>query len=552
MKLGLLALLVISACGTVRDDRVDGGTDPCANGACNCTVATQDTDCGAHQICDTTGGGRFCACVDGYTDGVNGCVWTGSVQDPGFASASAWTPAGGALLNPTAPGSVDPGEASYVSSAVCGLGTVTQTIQMPTFARAEQLVLELSYKDQRDQQTGDTAFMGISLGAGWSALPFFSDGAYHTARLCLGEAGYAPAGTDGKGAGVKLTLGPYNKGVRCPSSNINFGIDHAAIVTANAGECGPMPGLGPNADAEGTTGWTFTMSGSGFAGFASGLGVGGSRAARLINSQRCDQTAMSTTISVPLTPHPAIDFFLGTNGTAGLTGTITINGLATMSMPTALSTTVHACLPPSMRGQAATLAFALRNGMGGSCVDQVNNQMWVDNVKVVEDPTCETTDNLADPGFEQGGSVFGGFSTAYIAQPDGQTTIRNATGAAHGGTHYLEIDSFVRCETQGVTLFPTVPPPAGASGPALTFFADVASNPDAVTTVNTIGTPVTLTKGGGYLPYTVCLDPLLVGRPQPVTVSMYGGNGTCMATGLTETTRLDDLAVTTSAMCPAP
>ena len=347
---------------------------------------------------------------------------------------------------------------------------------------------------------------------------------------------------------MKVVLGPYGKPRACPSSAVQFGIDHAAIVVANAGECGPKPGVGPNNDAEGSTGWTFSTSGSSFGGFAAGIGQGGTKAARVVLVHRCEGASMSTTINVPSTPNPALDFFVGSS--AGTSGSITIGSTAQLRLPENTTTTIHTCLPPSLRGQVAAFALNINSG-SGACADVLNYAAWVDNVKVVEDPACGTTDALTNPGFEQGGTAFGAYSYAGNSGNDGQTAIKTGM-VAHGGTHYFEIDSLARCSGEGITVFPTVPASNGTAGPALTFFAQATANPNATTTGRTpSGSSVTVSEGTGWMPYTVCLDPLFLGRPFPVTIAMDGGSGQCSSTGITESTFVDDLAVTTSSMCPA-
>src|SRR5689334_11614037 len=112
MRTGAFALglaLLVAACGEVKP--VDDDICHQPGVACTCTVATEATDCaGPHQACSVTDTGRTCDCAAGYSMGPSGCVWTGSLTDPGFATATAWTVGNGALLNTTAVGGVDPGE----------------------------------------------------------------------------------------------------------------------------------------------------------------------------------------------------------------------------------------------------------------------------------------------------------------------------------------------------------------------------------------------------------------------------------------------------------
>jgi hypothetical protein len=554
MKTALLVVWFsgVVACGEVVS--LDGGdAGACDSAPCSCTTATEDTDCGAHEYCETGGPGRTCQCVAGYANGASGCVWTGSIVDTAVKTLTAWTPVNGALLNPTAVGGVDPGEAAFLPSALCGLASVRQTFDMPSFRKAEPLVLELSYKNQLDRESRffDSVATGVAFGSGWSPLPAFTDAVFHTTRLCLPEGAYADGATKGKGAPVTLALGPYQQPTACPSSTItNFAIDHVAMVPANAGECGTKPGVGPNFDAEGAGGWKFTVSGSGTSsgGFVPGLGAGGTRAAQITLGQRCDGARMETSFNVPSIANPALEMFVGTG--AASVGSISVGGVLQITPPAGTSTTRRMCLPPSLRGQTMGLTF-FASGGAGVCTDPVNMRVFADNVKVVDDPRCETDAGFTDLGFEQGGTPLGVFGSQGTTPAD--AIDRTGAIAAHSGTHYLSLESRARCSSSGYTMLVTVPPSVGAAGPALTLFAQAGVNPDAQTTVSTRGAAgVTLVEGVGYQKYTLCLNPRYVGRPQIVVIHHSGGSGVCDATNYTQqSAQIDDLAVTTDPACPA-
>lgn len=558
--LGVL-LLWSAACGEVVKTAPDAAVDPCENSVCECTASTESTDCGAHEYCNEAGPGRTCACVAGYADGPSGCVWTGAIQDPAIAMQTVWTPANGALLNPTATGGVDPGEASFVTSAICGLGHIKQTIEMPTFAKGEQLVLELSYKNQLvSGQIGfDSVLMGVAFGGSWTPLRFFNDAIFHTERICLGERAYAPAETTGKGGPVAVALGPYAKSQRCPSSLItNFAIDHAQIVTPNAGECGSMPGVGPNFDAEGTTGWTLTATSPSTAAFVGGIGLNGSRAVRLLQPARCDSSPLAThAINVLESANPAIEMFVGSSGIgASATSSIASASLSIL-VPAGAPTTVRACLPPSLRGMSTDIRFVVSNSQGGLCSDVVNNQMIADNVRVIDDPTCGSTAAIANPSFEQvNGAVVGAAGGGYAngGQLASGVAIRSVANVAHTGTRYLALESYARCSNATFTASPVVPASVGSSGPAFTFWSNIPANVDATTTVRASGATASTTLGetGAWVKNTVCLDPLYVGRPQPVIINHSGGSGSCdIYAGGTQPALIDDLEVTTDPTCPA-
>jgi hypothetical protein len=547
-KPGLWILtLVVMACGEVIDQ-----PDPCSTGMCECTVATEDSDCGAHEYCSVSDAGRTCECAAGYTGGVNGCVWTGTIQDPGFSMPSVWTPARGALMNPTAVGGVDPGEASFLPSALCGLGHVKQEVTMPTFARSEPLVLELSYKNAIDQQNFDRVLMGVSFGGNWSPFQFFGDANFHSVRICLPEGAYAPAGTTGAGAPVTFAFGPFQTPDRCPNSTIsNFAVDHAAIVPANAGECSERFGEGVNADAEGIGGWTFNVTGSSSGNFVAGAGANGTRGARITLGQRCDSASLQASFNVPLVRNPAFEMFVSAG--PNVNPFLSFSNLASTPVfasasPLAQSRTLHMCLPPALRGQVLNLSLSVSGG-SGLCSEVLNLHASADNLRVVDDPACGATDAFTDPGFEGGALPWGTFGTSSSSTAAPFIT----TGAAHGGARHLELRSFGRCASSGYTMLPIVPAASGGAGPALKLFANVGNNPDAQTSVTARGSAgQMLTEGGGYRQYTVCLNPLFAGRAQPVGIRHDGGSGLCDNSNyVPQSAFIDDIEVTTDPTCPA-
>jgi hypothetical protein len=66
--------------------------------------------------------------------------------DPGFQNVpvGAWTLGAGVTLNPTAAGQVDPGEVDISPAVFCtGVGSVRQSISMPTLAESEPFLIKL-------------------------------------------------------------------------------------------------------------------------------------------------------------------------------------------------------------------------------------------------------------------------------------------------------------------------------------------------------------------------------------------------------------------------
>jgi hypothetical protein len=394
---------------------------------------------------------------------------------------------------------------------------------------------------------------GVSFGGtGWFPLRNFNDANFHSVRICLSGGGYAPDDTVGKGAPVKFRLGPYQQPAACPNSTIaNFAFDHFNIVSANAGECGTALGEGVNFDAESAGGWTFTTSGGSAGAFINGLGVGGTKAARINMAANCDTAQMETFFNVPDVANPALDFFVGFN--AGANGIIRMGAnLINVTPPASgTSSTIHMCLPPSLRGQTTNITYTVNFVNGIACGTAENHQIFSDNVRVVDDPACASAGNYANAGFEEGNVPFGAFGSKSTSTAD--AVIRSVPGEAHGGTKYLSLESNGRCSNSGYNMLPIVPPSSGANGPALKFFAKVGANANATTTVRAFNVPTqTLTEGVGYVQYIVCLNPLFVGHPQLVTIAHDGGSGLCDNSNyVRQDALIDDIEVTTDASCPA-
>lgn len=544
----LVCVIFLFACGEVVKSSPDAAltvdADPCASGPCECTAATESADCGAHEFCNESSSGRTCECVAGYTEGVGGCAWTGVISDPAFAETTAWTPVRGALLNPTAGGGLNPGEVNFLPGALCDLAYVEQTFEMPPFSKSEPLVLELSYKNQPNFQEGAFVMTGVSFGPGWIALPY-TNAAFQTTRICLGSASYAPEGTQGRGGPVTLKLGAYAKPTDCPGSMLTgFSFDHARILVANAGECGAEPGFGPNFDAEGEGGWTFQQSGQSTAGFSVGVGAGGTRAARLNKRQRCDVVTMSTTVSVTEVANPALELHISTSENA--VATATFGSTLRADLPANFTGTRRICLPASLRGHTDTVSFNV-NGGNGACADIINMSLAVDNLRVVDEPSCSSAGGVVNPSFEHASL----FNRSLSTNGNNLTTAAVVNGPqAHSGASFLYLETTARCTSASVATEVIVPPPSGDAGPALTVWSDITNNPEASTSVRIDGVAVVpLPEGGGYQKTTVCLDPAYVGRPRNVTLHHTGGSGVCQATAA-QGARIDDLEATTDASCP--
>jgi hypothetical protein len=169
----------------------------------------------------------------------------------------------------------------------------------------------------------------------------------------------------------------------------NFAIDHAKVEVAQVGECGTVFGEGVNPDAEGSGGWAFRTSGHATGGFADGVGVGGSRAARI--EVPCGASAGITHGIDVVANHPALELFVATSGHPRATSaSASLGGISIDLPPIGETAALHVCLPPSLAGQTTSLTLSVSTFPEGSfsCVGVPATSIVVDSAHVVSDPAC--------------------------------------------------------------------------------------------------------------------------------------------------------------------
>ncbi|MBK9031375.1 MAG: hypothetical protein IPL61_08560 [Myxococcales bacterium] len=487
-----------------------------------------DVECGVHQYCDEAQpSSGVCRCVAGYSNSGTGCAWTGTVAAPGFSTQAPWTTTAGVVIDVSAIDGLDPGTVEFQTPALCALGSLRQTIEMPTYAKAEPLVLEVTF-------TAIGPSLGISLAGAWTSLPADFTGVFATRRLCLGEAGYAPAGTPGRGAALDLVLSPMNKLSACTAPTASLRIDRVDIVAAHPGECGP-PGAAPNGDAEGAGGWEFIGTADLFpnAGAANTRGV-------VMYSEGCGSAIARTQVNIPAATTmaaPAVEFYSRLSAGAGAIAELMVPGGALWRSSTAGEATTRICLPTYLRGQSTRIQFEF--GAAVPCAGTGHHELVVDNLRIVDDPRCGG-DALLDPGFESaplahaGGNGVAG-PTALPAGP-------------HGGDDVLELATEQACQPSTYYLMPIVPDHSGSGGAALSIFHRiVTSNTGSEATIAN----VPLTETGTWTSTTTCLDPDYVGRPEPIVVQLTTTLATTCGTAVSpERAWFDDAAVINDPACP--
>ncbi|MEO8701775.1 MAG: hypothetical protein ABI867_17150 [Kofleriaceae bacterium] len=552
MRLVLLAL-ALAACGEVVEVTPDA-VDPCQDG-CECTVETEVADCGAHAVCGVAETSRTCACAPAYRDQAGACVFDVAPLDPGFTNTTAWVPSGlGASIDTTFVG-IDPGAGNIDGLGLCDYRALTQTFVMPPFDRAEPFKVTVTYTATDPSFQLGNANLYVDIG-GQIFEDRINPGQVKNATFCLGERAY--------GGPVEFKVATRGGPFTCPSSvEGHVSIDQLVVQPATADEC-PNPGTIPNADFEGTSGWTFTTRFGGTAAIVDGVGESSSRGVRLSTPQRCDEATMTGQIALPVEgtiQNPAIDVFYSANSSGGRL-TVSLDGKNVSVLESSTGRHAHICVPKWALGTTGSLGFLLeRNADGaGACTTVLNRSFVVDNISLVSDATCGAPADLGDPGFERIAVVNGptpgwGLTHGHVNDTEDFVGVFNNSFSAHTGSGALQMNSRAVCAIVGgfgadVTI--TVPPASGAAGPAVKFFANVpTSNINSETRVS-ISPEVDflVPLAAGYQPQVVCVPPKLIGRTVLVRFSTGGRGGGC-STYANETALIDDVTIGTDAACPA-
>lgn len=574
--LGLFCLISF-ACGPVKgqlqpDAEVDASTDPCETNTCECTVATQATDCpGLHKICDeVTTPGRVCGCAPAYRDdGAGNCIFDAAPLDPGFQDTTVWQPVGeGVTLNVAAAGSVDPGEGIFNRVGICEFGGFTQTFTMPPLELAEQFKLTVTHTSNDpsffDLPDGTAIVVGVN-GDFQSSIFVRNDA--KTESFCLGPRAY---GQGPVGSPVQFYVGvdAGQAGFLCGgTSPATISIDNVKLEVAAPGEC-PSPGTVVNGDFEVATDWTFAPIVQGATGaIVTGVGENGTRGARLTTVNKCSEVTMRGTIALPdsaVVPNPAIDFFF--SGTLGARLVMQLNGKNTATFAGANATHRRVCVPAWARGTTTSVGFFLQRSSNNGCATALARTFVIDNLTVVDDPACADVGDLLDGGFELVTTTPGvngwGLTSGFVNDDEGSEAAV-VTQNVNSGTRSLRLIGSAECvgvAEGGADFTINVPAPQGAAGPAIKFAANVGNgNLKTVTRVAVEPGPSATGAGlkfdipevGVYQPHVFCLPPRAAGRRMTFRFSTGDIDGGGCSTYPDELAFIDDVEVTTDASCPA-
>lgn len=511
---------------------------PAAGGAGGGPPAVCTPPCGAHQRCIFAGGGPTCACAPGYEKSADACVWGTVPADPGFQNmpAGAWTTKPGSTLDPTATGSVDPGELTISAAATyCSAARgVSQTITMPALAEAEPFALDFISNVDCNAKLGPACWaLDMAVNFNGAAIIFENS----SGTRCLGERAY--------GGSFDLQIAPVNQ-YSCATRYTDAVIDHVQIVAAPS--C-PRPGTLPdgNFDATPSTWKTGTDPQSGMPGtseIAAGVGTAGSAALHMFTAIPCGLASAGESISPPLSmPSAAIQFrFKGSAGSSTRVGL----GYDTLAVVrgTGAWAVANVCLLEADKGMTQGLGFTLYDPNCGPLQD-----VLIDDVKFVSDPSCAATAYLQDGGFERTDP-----GVAWdAAGSDSEVAVETSPANVHSGNRALKMISAYRCSTSPGVKFPAaIPSSAAGAGPALEFFykAPVLAHTDVSVTAGN-GSTGKLPAVPSYTRVQICIDPATAGQTLDVNLMVTGNlDGVCTATSV-ENAWFDDFAMVTSSACPA-
>ncbi|MBX3204320.1 MAG: hypothetical protein KF764_04590 [Labilithrix sp.] len=511
-----------------------GFQDNDGNGLC-ARACSSSVTCGPHERCSDVSGRAVCGCVVGYSrTREGGCVFTGGPVDPSFSTPElrAWDTRGQVSIDPGRPADVG-GSRGWVRFS--GSGKVFQSFEMPAYADAEPLALELDVTCAFEGGCSNARqWFSIAFDDWLADQAFFSRGSFRRARVCLGERAF------GRVLGF---------GLRAYGSSSSWGPREDALLGraefVPSADCA-RPGTVRNGDFEAGD-WDTDAVGSGFlVGSVVFVEANGGRSARL--TQRCDNTeeraAMSTSMSVPeALEHPALAFSL--EGTRDGVTLVDVDGAPVAEVRgTGAKEEAVVCLPRTTPG------LALRLGVAARLECPSANILRLDDFVLRSEPSCGALESVSDGGFEHDGMVSPWQSTSRRVR-----VVRDPADA-HSGNAFLRIDSpcgddGVRAAWSSSMLHVPSRPPNAAGGAALKLWYRLRTDALAFVTAGEVGA-----EGGQRLPRAaewteavLCLPSESWGRQTSVAIDVAPVR---RPDDLCQSARfdLDDLSIAPDPSCP--
>jgi hypothetical protein len=552
-----LSFVAVLACGTIEPK-----PDPCATETCQCTVATVDADCGAHSVCDVSGPGRVCACIDAYAKvGAGVCAFAGAPADPGFVDATKWTASMNSLVNAAGPGSADPGQAEFAAQAICGLESLRQTFKMPPYDRAEPLKVSVTHKLVDSFPNNLVApVVQIGVAGSWANLAP-SLNAFRTDTFCLGPRAYG--GPIEFAISARAIAGPSCTGAS------RLIVDRFEVQRATPDEC-PLVGTVANGNFEGAAGWSLPTGTAVSGALTAGTGENGTRGAKITTTTICGQGPLVGQVTLPVdTARKALDVFWSAPSGSQVQVLLDNHAIGTV-LGTGAGLHSRFCIPGWAAGTSPKLSILmLAQSDGLSTCTAMTRDLVVDNVAVTDELACVGGTPLVDPGLENTGVAPGwGLAHAYVnGGRTGEADAVRSLNFSHTGNGALATRAGNGCQsmdTGGADVAFVVPAAGPGAGPAFKFFAKAAA-----TNVNTqagaqvvsfygglprqtfpIGPRLEIPETGVFVQGVLCLPSNWAGRLVDVRLSNGRTNGGGCGEVFSESAYFDDMEVGTDGSCP--
>lgn len=552
-----LSVVVGVGCGDVVKATSDASA--CSGSICECTVETEDTACGEHQTCEVGGGNSECKCVAGYTESADGTCEFGVVPaDPGFQDSSKWTLGGMATIDTAAPGGNQPGELVMDGTALCNFGQATQTFTMPPFDKS--VPLKLSVSSRVDDPSGmffSSMLMQVAVGTQFVEMTAVRGAEFRTQTACLGPAAF--------GGETQIRISTAQTVSCAVGAQAALRIDEVKIEAASSGECPKQPGA-VNGTFQLSTGWAFQGLNGGTGQIIANIGENSSFAAQLSQPTRCAEVRAVGTLMVPpvsQVAHPALDVYWN-----GPSGTRLVVGFGNKSIGTLNATGLvkhsRLCLPKWTIGNTASLSFLAQRLQDALNCTALGRNFVLDNITVVDEPSCGDPADITDPSFERIANVNGpmpgwGLINGFVNDLEGgRSTVINSSANAKSGVGTLQSVNSNACVSTGAfgaeNAF-VVPAVSGTQGPAIKFNAKAdAANVESETRAQLfplVNIFKAVSETGTYSPYVLCIPPGLAGKLVAfrLVTGRVGGGG--CGQNYAEQGFFDDVSIGTDASCPA-
>jgi hypothetical protein len=463
--------------------------------------------------------------------------------DPEFKDQKAWTLAGGAVIDPTAPGLDDVGELILDRGAVCtSAGSAYQSIVIPSFAAAGPLAL--IHTAQRTCATKGLDCTGGNAAVRFrdGAIAFAAGSALSKAKTCLGARAFA--GT----FDFLVAAGDKNDCADPMLSALELRVDRLSISPDPT--C-PAPETIVNGNFEGTAGDWLLQLNNGSATIDPGIGEGGSQAGHITTSHLCQSPKLRGTQSVPMGDQVALSLLVkGTAGKAALVGEETNQARWASMTGSGVFETPRVCVPEYAKGMVLPLLLSTETPQGACATLDVRDFVF-DDLTFVTEPSCPKSTFVIDPGFERHSTVAQWNLSVDADGSVGQvaaTVVQDAT-QAHSGTAALRLSTKQFCTSAHANTVITVPQPVAAGGPAIKFFHRAALINNTIGYATVQGAQVKLTQSAAYQQSILCLDPARAGQGQYFEV-VLSSSGICGHNFPEESAYFDDFEATTDPSCP--